>query len=205
MENEKKVLELANLFRLTGRTKKAFPDSLREKLVTGLDEFETVLRKNCSMGRLFKLGRGKFGSVSLPVLKDKSIFLPSQEITVAIINKLSSGSGGTPLKNRLYRLVKQKTFKRMPRKDPSIHKKTLGDCIILDHGKQSAYILKDSLCWQKRVENLGRLLYYKGRETKEYNMRDKIDTFSEELNGLSHVVCMTRASVNNVKGAQVRR
>ena len=93
----------------------------------------------------------------------------------------------------------------MPRKDPSIHKKTLGDCIILDHSKQSAYILKDSLCWQKRVENLGRLLYYKGRETKEYNMRDRIDTFSEELNGLSHVMCIARASVNNVKAEQVRR
>lgn len=200
METKNEVLELANLFRLVGR-KNPMEESLRMKLLSGLKEFDTTLKKSFLVGRLFRLGRGRFGSVSRSILKDKSVYLPSQEITVPIINKLSHPSTSKkPLKNRLYQLIKQKAFKRLPHKNPLAHKKSLGDCIILDHNKQSAYILRDSLCLEKRMEHLGRLLHYSGRETTEYSMRDRIDTFSQELSFLARA---TRVNEQNVKTTQV--
>lgn len=184
---EQESLDLARRVGMIGPSE--IKQEMRVKLSSGVKEFDTILRKTNKVSKVFTLGRGRFGSVSESVLRHRNLLVSRNPITIDIINKLSPQKG-VLLENRLYQLLKKGVLPLLSKEDPLLMKgKTLSDCIVMDESRERAYFMDISL--EKMLSKLGRVLYYKGKipakfsQTSEYYMRDRIDTFSQEIRFLS--------------------
>lgn len=200
MERESRVLLQRVQYGKRRRSKKELAKchTLLLKLQSGVKQFDTVLKKTHKVKNIFALGRGRSGSVAIPLVETDSLCIPLGCLSVDMINKLSHFhklSHTIPLESRLYQLIQQNSVPLCQTKnEPLLNEKKFSDCILMDHEKKRALFIKDSETFEKLTLNLGRLLCYKAKlpksiqksvESEISHMKERIDTFCCEVNTLS--------------------